>query len=159
MRPSPSSRSSEKKSSCSQAETAFEILRKTGGRITPVVSHLIHLMHDTGKVYTPKEMREELSHLLGYDITFATIYRVIDRLLASRLLYPMHRNDNQTSYFMCQNPTQPHHHHFICTSCHQVQEVALCVSQTFETFVREQLHAQITHHILQFEGICADCQS
>ncbi|MBD3422343.1 MAG: hypothetical protein GF398_19695 [Chitinivibrionales bacterium] len=137
----------------------LELLRKNGGRVTPIVSALLQRLHKSKRVYTPEQIKDELDTTLHCDIGFPTIYRAIDRLLRCRLLYRMHRGDGQTMFFLCCHPEDEHHHHFICTVCKRVFEIEMCMAHQYESHVAKYLGATITRHIIQLEGMCKDCLS
>lgn len=137
----------------------LELLRSNGGRVTPIVTALLQHLHESKRVYSPQQIRDELTNLLRCDIGFPTIYRAIDRLLQCRLLYRMYRDDGRTMFFLCRRPEDEHHHHFICTVCNRVLEIKMCIAHQYESHVAKHLEATITKHIFQLEGICRECLS
>ena len=137
----------------------LELLRKNGGRATPIVTALLQYMHESKRIYSPQQMKDELNAMLRCDIGFPTIYRAIDRLLKCHLLYRMHRDDGQTVFFLCRHPEDGHHHHFICTVCKRVSEIEMCLAHQYESHVAKHLDARITRHIIQLEGTCKNCIS
>lgn len=138
-------------------ETHFTMLRRCGARITPVVRAVVNHLHAVASVRSPQALKAEISAALGCEIGFPTIYRVLDRLMCSGLVCLMHRSDNQTCYYLCRTPGAHHHHHFICTACGSVQEVDVCIDKEFSRYVEQHLGARMTGHIVQLEGVCAQC--
>lgn len=137
----------------------LDLLRKNGGRVTPIVTALLQHLHESKRVYSPQQIKDDLKTMLRCDIGFPTVYRAIDRLLQCRLLYRMHRDDGQTMFFLCRQPEDEHHHHFICTACNRVFEIEMCIAHQYEAHVAKRLEATITKHIFQLEGICKECLS
>lgn len=135
----------------------LELLRKSGGRVTPIVTALLQRLHGSQRIYSPQQIKDDLNKTLSCDIGFPTVYRAIDRLLQCRLLYRMYRDDGQTMFFLCRHPEDEHHHHFVCTECWRVFEIEMCVAHQYESHVSKYLGASITKHIIQLEGICKDC--
>ncbi len=136
----------------------LDILRQNGGRVTPIVSALLRCMHASEQVYSPQQLKDELSRILCCDVGFPTIYRALDRLMQCKLIHRMHRDDGQTMFFVCRHPANQHHHHFICTSCRKVFEIDMCMAHEYESHLSQHLEATITNHIIQLEGVCKACK-
>jgi len=137
----------------------LDILRKSGGRVTPIITTLLQRLYAQNRVYSPQQIKDELSQVLCCEIGFPTIYRAIDRLMQCRILYRMHRDDGQTMFFACRHPGhEHHHHHFICTDCSRVYEIDMCLAHQYEAHVASQLDATVSKHIFQLEGICKECR-
>ena len=137
----------------------LEILRNNGGRVTPIVTALLRRLHAGRGIYSPRQIKSELAETLNCNIGFPTIYRAIDRLMRCRLIHRMYRDDGQTMFFVCRNPANEHHHHFVCTMCGRVFEIDMCLAHQYESHVSRHLEASITKHIIQLEGMCRDCRT
>ncbi|MBD3315903.1 MAG: hypothetical protein GF344_08965 [Chitinivibrionales bacterium] len=136
----------------------LNILRNYGGRVTLIVTTLLQRLHVSGRIYSPRQMKDELSETLNCNIGFPTIYRAIDRLMQCRLMHRMHRDDEQAMFFLCRHPDHEHHHHFICTICRRVFEIDMCLAHQYESHVSRDLEASVTKHIMQLEGVCKGCR-
>ncbi len=136
----------------------LDILRTNGGRVTPIVTSLLRCLHTSKQIYSPQQIKDELSETLSCDVGFPTIYRALDRLMQCKLIHRMHRDDGQTMFFVCRHPGNHHHHHFICTSCRKVFEIDMCLAHEYESHLSRHLEATITNHIIQLEGVCKECQ-
>lgn len=136
----------------------LELLRKNGGRVTPLVTALLQHLHNSKQIHSPQQIKDDLKETLSCDIGFPTVYRAIDRLMQCRLIHRMHRDDGQTMFYACRHPDNEHHHHFICTACRKVSEIDMCLAHKFESHVSRHLEATVTKHIIQLEGICKECQ-
>jgi Fe2+ or Zn2+ uptake regulation protein len=135
----------------------LESIQKSGGRVTPLVRGILTLLIHSGKAYPLQEFRKLLHNKLNYTASLSTIYRMIHRLVQMGCLNSMQRQDGEMVYFVCQN-TSGHHHHFLCTQCHKIQDVDICLSETYQKFLTDNLNAQMTYHAIQFEGYCKDCR-
>lgn len=136
----------------------FKLLRQKGCRITPVVTAVINHLFITATVRTAQQLREQTSLLLGYEVSFPTIYRVLERLLTSGVICSMYRSDGLMRYYICRNPQCGEHHHFICSQCMRVQEIPVCFLDSFTEYVDKHLNATVDVHFIQLEGICAECR-
>lgn len=144
------------------ANTAIEphlaILRTQGLRITPIVTAVLNYLSETKKVSTANELRAEMSQTLSYELDNSTIYRICERLMMCGVLCSMHKYDGIMRYFLCSQPKNNKHHHFICTHCHRVQEVYCNVDDKIRKVISEKLHGIVEKKFIQVEGICKECK-
>lgn len=140
-------------------EQLIEMLRNQGCRITPVVTSVVNHLFKTAIVRTAQQLRDDVSKLLGYELSLPTVYRVLERLLHSGVICSMHRADGLMRYYLCRNPQCGEHHHFICSKCMKVQEVPVCFSSQFAKYVEENLNATVDAHFIQLEGLCSECRN
>jgi Fe2+ or Zn2+ uptake regulation protein len=136
----------------------YEIIRDKGGRVTAVVSTILLHLYKSRKIFSPQQLKDAVNRILVNDIGLPTIYRNLDRLMQAGLIYRMYRDDGQTFFYACRHPQHQHHHHFICTVCCCVQEIDMCIAAQYEKHMADEKGLFITKHIIQFEGICKDCQ-
>ncbi len=136
----------------------LEILRKNNGRATPVTAAVIAVMLECSMVKTVNDLQASVSKRLGYTVGYPTIYRVLERLYEIGILYTMHRPDGVMRYYICRDPHQGHHHHFICRHCMRVSEVDMCAFSDVDAHIRDKLGAVVEQHFLQIEGICVACR-
>ncbi len=139
-------------------ENHIEILRAKGLRITPIVTALLSCLAGSHQVRTTSELKEEISEALGYDVGSPTVYRICERLASIRVLCSMHKNDGILRYFLCADPQNENHQHFICTRCLKVQEVDCAIEETIKEAISDQINGVIESNLIQFEGICGDCR-
>ncbi len=135
----------------------LETLRAQGGRITTVVTSVLNHLYQSQTIHSPQKLREDISKELSTNVGFPTIYRILDRLTEAGLVQRMHQHNNQSYFFLCRHPGHKHHHHFICNKCDSVQEIDLCLADTFKKHVKNKLGAMMTEHIVQIEGVCQQC--
>lgn len=91
----------------------------------------------------------------GLKINKTTVYRNLSTLLAENKITELDFGEGKKRYEL----NKSHHHHLLCNSCQKIT--------CFE--IKQDLHEQeleitkntgfnITNHILEFFGICKDCQ-
>ncbi|HSQ41529.1 MAG TPA: transcriptional repressor [Fibrobacteraceae bacterium] len=132
-------------------------VQQAGGRLTPVVRTIITQLYASEKAYPLQQFQGLIREKLGYEISLSTIYRMIQRLSRNGVLSSMQRQDGEVVYFLCKGSNK-HHHHFLCTQCHKVQDAMICHEKFYQKFLTESLGAQMTYHAIQFEGLCQECQ-
>ncbi|WP_213806996.1 transcriptional repressor [Granulicella sp. dw_53] len=86
-------------------------------------------------------------------VSIATIYRNIASLVEEQWLTTVDVPGHSSRYEVA---GKAHHHHFQCTSCNTVHELAGCVMQT-----RPKLPRGFTYTAHEFfvYGTCADCKN
>ena len=135
-----------------------DLLRSKGFRITPIVTALLMRLCGTRQILTTSELKNTLSKTLGYDVGSPTVYRICERLASTGVLCCMHKSDGILRYFLCGNPLNKKHQHFICTRCLTVQEVACTLDDTIKKAVSHQIDGIVENNFIQLEGICRNCR-
>jgi len=136
----------------------IELLRAKGLRITPIVTTLLSRLAGSHQVRTTSQLKEEISAALGYDVGSPTVYRICERLASTGVLCSMHKSDGILRYFLCANPQNESHQHFICTRCLKVQEVDCAIDKTIREAISDRIDGEIESNFIQLEGICGDCR-
>ena len=134
------------------------LLRSKGLRITPIVTTLLSRLAGSHQVRTTSELKDEISAALGYDVGSPTVYRICERLASTGALCSMHKSDGILRYFLCADPQNEKHQHFICTRCMKVQEVDCTIDKTIRKAISERIDGEIESNFIQLEGICGDCR-
>jgi Fur family ferric uptake transcriptional regulator len=134
-------------------------LRAKGLRITPIVTALLSRLAGSRRVRTARELKQEISQTLGYDVGSPTVYRICERVAATGVLCSMHRSDGILRYFLCADPGKREHQHFICTRCMKVQEVDCAIGETIRHAISDRIDGVVESNFIQLEGICGDCWS
>jgi len=107
---------------------------------------------------TTSKLKVEISETLGYDVGSPTVYRICERLASTGVLCSMHKSDGILRYFLCSDPQNEKHQHFICTRCLNVQEVDCAIEETIKKSISGQIDGVIESNFIQLEGICGDCR-
>lgn len=88
-------------------------------------------------------------------INKTTLYREVESLIQQDVLRAVQISQRKISYELV---SHGHHHHFVCTSCNFITDVKFPEAsiQKTEALLREQ-GVSITHHSLEFFGLCKTC--
>ena len=94
-----------------------------------------------------EQVRQEIPH-----ISLGTVYRNLKLLQMDGKILRLEvdmlgRFDSNTK----------RHYHVLCTQCGAVFDVKLSLSRTFEDKVARETDFKITHHHLEFSGLCQNC--
>lgn len=127
-------------------EAIFEILSKTNA----------HLSADD--IYM--KIRPTIPH-----IGLATVYRTLEVLTQMNVVHKLAFGDGRARYELAEGlKGGSHHHHLVCTQCNRIidytdfadEEVTLL--QRVEKALAEKHPFKIARHLIQFYGVCHECQ-
>ncbi len=100
------------------------------------------------------------------NIGFATVYRTLDLLCQACLVSKFDFGDKRARYELTESPKgSNHHHHLVCVGCGRVidYEDSLEEEKKFlekvESALSKKFNFKITRHLIQFYGLCRDCQN
>lgn len=99
-------------------------------------------------------------------IGMATIYRTLDLLISWGIVHKFDFGDNKARYELIDDPKGlGHHHHLICTSCKKIidytdfiDDEILFLNKT-EAALSRKHNFVINNHIIEFYGLCENCQN
>ena len=103
---------------------------------------------------TPGALSAEEVHsaLRESGVGVATVYRILNRGVEAGLFRPVSLADGPTRF---EPADRPHHHHFACSECDRVIDLAGCPGR-FERMLPEGF--ELESHDLLLRGRCADCR-
>ena len=130
-------------------------LRGNGFRITPARKSIIDILSVKHDTFSLTELKKHLeTRNVRADRT--TIYREILFLKKQGTICEIPIGGGKKGYKICENG---HHHHLICIRCNKVEEIVLknaLVPQEKE--IARQRGFKVLEHLLEFYGLCGDCQ-
>jgi len=88
------------------------------------------------------------------DISLGTVYRNLRRLKDEGRIIEVDFS-NGTGRF---DSNVKNHYHFRCEKCGRVFDVDEPVDDSVDKRVSQKTGFKVTHHVLEFRGICKDCQ-
>ncbi len=136
-------------------EHCLTALRRAGIRVTKNRTLLLEMLHTAKSPVTPSALVAEF-HQVGQRVNKTTIYRDLELLERLPLVRRVMMSDRKQYFELVE---RGHHHHFICTVCDRVEEVAVSDESLLRRMERlsQQHRFRITHHSLEFYGQCATC--
>ena len=84
----------------------------------------------------------------------ATVYRTMDLLVALNLVRPLYLNEATQRFVSASGG----HHHLVCSNCGTIIEFDHCTADQLALELSVQYSFQIYSHLLEFQGICKECQ-
>jgi Fe2+ or Zn2+ uptake regulation protein len=88
------------------------------------------------------------------NISLATVYRDLKLLKDSGELLELDLGQGPSHY----NGDTTDHYHFRCERCGQLFDLEEPVDTTVDERVARKAGHDVTHHVLEFRGICKDCR-
>lgn len=139
-----------------QETRTVELLRSAGLRATTGRLALVaYLLTQEKPIGTPQLIKRfSPTHMDA-----ATLYRTLETLEAAELVRTVPIDRTYTSYEW--NADREHHHHLVCTSCKNVEDIPDCDLETIgkTLLASSKTFASITSHALEFFGLCKACTS
>lgn len=128
-------------------------LSRAGYRLTRPRRAVLEVLEAEGEHLTPSQVMER-AQTLHPAVGRATVYRTLDLLSRLGLIRPMYLGELSPSF----SRSAGGHHHVVCTNCGTAVEIEECTAEQLIEAVSERLGFRITSHLLEFSGLCADCQ-
>jgi Fur family transcriptional regulator, ferric uptake regulator len=129
-------------------------LNEVALRATPARMKLMHLLEKSDK---PLDVQTMIDYLKEKDIQTdpATVFRIVNMFTEKGLIKPIQLNEGKFRYELS---SKADHHHLVCTGCGQIQDISDCNIEVLESHIEKKKHFKVTSHVLEFYGLCADCQ-
>jgi Fur family transcriptional regulator, ferric uptake regulator len=124
-------------------------VRPTAQRVV-VLTELMDERNDA----TAQQLHERL-RARGERLGLATVYRTLGLLAEEGVVDALSHRPGELCYRLC---TQAHHHHLVCSSCHQVVELEECELDPWLERISGAHGFVTTGHRLEVSGLCRDCR-
>jgi Fe2+ or Zn2+ uptake regulation protein len=137
-------------------EEIVKKLRTEGFRLTRARQSIIDIL-STGNV--PLSLADIKKNLEKKDVKVdrATIYREVLFLKGKKMLCEIPIGGGKRGYKVCQD--NHHHHHLICVRCGKAEPVVFRKTlSSQENEISQRKDFKVLYHLLEFYGLCEDCQ-
>jgi Fur family transcriptional regulator, zinc uptake regulator len=124
------------------------LLHEQNFRLTREREALLDLFVKIGKVLTPAQLHEA-AQAAQVRVGLTTVYRLVEVLTKVGLASPL-LIEGVVHYAYCPGN---HHHHFVCLSCHHVQDIYECPQ-----FISLPSGCTVDQHKMDLFGTCAACE-
>jgi Fur family ferric uptake transcriptional regulator len=132
----------------------IEALQAHGHRLTPARRQVLAaLVESEGHVSADDLV--EMARRQPPRVGRMTVYRTLDLLSALGLIRPVYQGTGAAHYILLHDG---HHHHLVCSACARVIEFDDCSLQEMGQAVAGRHDFQVQAHLLEFYGLCRDCQ-
>jgi Fur family ferric uptake transcriptional regulator len=130
------------------------ILGSKGYRMTEARRAVLEALA-TARGHVSADDLVELVKEAGHEVGRMTVYRTLDLMTGLGLVRPVYQGTGAAHFVLLQNG---HHHHLVCTKCHDVVEVESCVLADIESRTVADSEFEIHGHLLEIYGICQSCR-
>lgn len=87
----------------------------------------------------------------------ASVYRTLE--LFAQLGITTTTIRGWTPFTELAEPFKPHHHHFICSTCASVEEIASDTLEDILNIIAMRHNFHLTSHIVELTGTCSTCRA
>ncbi len=128
-------------------------LRQAGYKLTAPRLAVLRVLEAEGEHLSPAEVLER-GRAIYPTLSRATVYRTLELLTGLGVIRPIYLGDGGP----CFTYARGGHHHLVCSACGAVIEFNECVVGELAQTLSDQFGFQIKSHLLEFYGLCGDCQ-
>lgn len=137
---------------CSPDHLAQQV-REKGFRLTPQRVAIMNALHASGGHLSATEIYTQV-HTSTPGLTEPTVYRTLEFLAQNELVRVTHAGGGKLEYELARHQ----HHHLVCSSCGQEQEVSQEQLQAIYDQVEQITGYRLTESHITFMGLCPDCK-
>jgi Fur family ferric uptake transcriptional regulator len=131
-------------------------LRDAGYKLTHARLTVLQALEEGDGHITSTQLLERVTEM-DTSIGRASVFRTLDLFTQLNLIRPTYIDSSVTPTYVLM--PDGHHHHIICTNCNRVIEFENCGLENLTHELEQKLHVHLTGHLLEFYGVCDDCDS
>jgi len=143
----------------------FQMMMAEGLRMTQARISILDILSKEDIKHPSAEDIYFIVHRINPTIGLATVYRTLDLLTRMGVIQKFDFGDGKARYELMIDDKSPHHHHLVCTVCGKVIDYTDFTDEEKELIERtekalsEKYKFKIKNHIIQFYGVCNECNS
>ncbi|MBN3039433.1 MAG: transcriptional repressor [Candidatus Omnitrophica bacterium] len=138
--------------------------RGAGFRITVPRQAILEVLSKTQKHLSAEDVYMAV-HRICPTVGLTTVYRTLELLVDMGLVFKFDFGDGRARYELALGPKgERHHHHLVCTNCGRVIDYTEFIDDEIELLqqtekgLSKKYNFDITHHLIQFYGLCDKCK-
>ena len=131
-------------------------LRDAGHKITPPRQAVLNVLLEHNSHLTSTQILDAVEESYPA-ISRASVFRTLELLTHLSLIRPIFMETRTPSYVLMS--PDGHHSHVLCTSCSRVFEIEDCQVDPLQTEIEARFGVQLSGHLLEFYGLCSNCQT
>lgn len=130
-------------------------LAESGYRLTESRRAIVQALVACGGHITADELAARV-HKTAPGVGRMSVYRTLELLCELGLVRPIYQGTGAAHYILLDGGS---HHHLICNRCGLVIEFDHCAADEVGQILSTRFNFQIQSHLLEFHGLCTDCQT
>lgn len=138
----------------SKATSFITRLRDAGYKITPPRLAVLEVIEQEGEHLDPAQILRR-AQSIHPAIGRATVYRTLELLTQLNIVRPIYVGEHGPTYIRAEGG----HHHLVCSTCGVVIDFDQCMAGEMMRDLTDRFGFQIQSHLLEFYGLCANCQT
>ncbi len=136
-------------------ETSFiGRLRDAGYKITPPRLAVLEVIEQEGEHLDPAQILRR-AQSIHPAIGRATVYRTLELLTQLNIVRPIYVGEHGPTYIRAEGG----HHHLVCSTCGIIIDFDQCMAGDMMRDLSDRFGFQIQSHLLEFYGVCTNCQN
>ena len=143
----------------------LKIFKNNGHRLTAPRKAIISILSKTNNHPSVEEIYMDV-HKKYPSIGITTVYRTLDLLVNWGLVHKFDFGEGKSRYELIDHPNGiGHHHHLICVNCKKIINYTDLISdetdlfKKLETRLSNKYNFKMNNHIVEFYGICEECNT
>lgn len=128
-------------------------LRQAGYKLTPPRLAVLQVVTQGCGHLSPAQVQAQAQDLQP-GIGRATVYRTLELFTRLGIVRPISLGDGPPLFIRADQG----HHHLVCARCDAVIDFTDCVAEELGQRLAVEYGFQIQSHLLEFYGLCPDCQ-
>lgn len=126
-------------------EKFIKVLANKGFRLTLQRKTVLGVLLSNNKPMSLKQIHSQAS-----EIDFASVYRIVKLFKDVGIVEEVNLGDKIVRYEILNSG---HHHHIICEKCNKIQRIDICLMEK----ISKLTDYKVISHIIEFRGICPEC--
>ena len=138
-------------------------IKGCGYRMTAQRQAVVDALKKPGEHLSAEDIYHNV-HAVYPNIGLTTVYRTLELLVKTGLVYRFDFGDGRARYELAEGPDgREHHHHLVCTGCGRIINYTDFIDKEIELLketeqgLSAKFNFKIMDHLIQFYGLCADC--
>ena len=133
----------------------IERMKRAGYRLTRARLTVLQVLEAEHGNITSADVLEQVERV-NPAIGRASVFRALELFTQLGIIRPIYVSGSTPTYVLLNGG---HHHHVVCDACKSFIEFDDCGLEALAQNLQATLGVQISGHLLEFYGICADCQA
>lgn len=138
-----------------QRSPYIQSLKQAGYRLTQARLTVLEVLESEHGHITSADVLEKVERI-NPAIGRASVFRTLELFTQLGFIRPTYIHTSLTPTYVLMHGG--HHHHVICTECKRFFEFDNCGLEALTSNLQRELDIQISGHLLEFYGVCADCR-
>lgn len=123
-------------------------------RDTTARKAILEILKDSDEPRTVKDIIQLLKDA-AIEVDRTTVFRIMNAFTDRGIARKLEFGEGNFRYELL---SLPHHYHIVCSHCGTIRDVEGCKVEDIEIETAKKYHFKITHHRLDFFGLCEHCQ-